>query len=103
MCAERPGAQHPTPAGATETAEPGLQEEGDAVEVGVPAHPKGVRWGLMITECDTPGLCATCRTATPSWSHPIALPLSRSLSLRRGGILLHCVFSQALLLIKTFG
>ena len=30
--------------------------------------------------------------------HPIALPLSRSLSLRRGGILLHCVFSQALLL-----
>ena len=33
--------------------------------------------------------------------HPIALPLSRSLSLRRGGILLHCVFfSQALLLIK---
>ena len=30
-----------------------------------------------------------------SLSHPIALPLSRSLSLRRGGILLHCVFSQA--------
>ena len=38
-----------------------------------------------------------------SWSHPIALPLSRSLSLRRGGIVLHCVFSQALLLLKTFG
>ena len=32
--------------------------------------------------------------------HPIALPLSRSLGLRRGGILLHCVFSQELLLIK---
>ena len=32
--------------------------------------------------------------------HPIALPLSRSPSLCRGGILLHCVFSQELLLIK---